>query len=135
VSRENVETVRLLVERWNVGGRVFDDLADIFDPAFELDGPLASVAGEPYQGHTGIEKWTRDIDEQFSEWHIAQEEVREVGNQVISLGAIRALGRASGIVVEFRSGAVVTFGADGRITRIRLYADPDEALKAVGLEE
>jgi ketosteroid isomerase-like protein len=135
VSEENVETVRLLVERRNAGRRVFDDLADIFDPAVEVDGPVASVAGAPYQGHTGIEKWTRDIDEQFSEWHIAQEAVWDVGNQVISLGAIRARGRASGIVVEFRSGAVVTFGADGRITRIRLYADPDEALKAVGLEE
>jgi hypothetical protein len=110
-------------------------MAELFDPELELEGPLASVVGEPYRGYTGIEQWVRDIDEQFSEWRITAEDIREVGNQVISLGSIRGLGRVSGIAVQFPSAAVLTFGSAGRIVRIQLYPGPHEALKAVGLEE
>ena len=136
MSQENIETVAHLIDQWNAGRRNLGDLAGIFDPAIELESPLSSVAGEPYRGRAGIEEWTRDVDEQFSEWRIAMGDVREVGNQVITqAGAIRGRGRASGVTVEFQSSAVVTFGSDRRITRIRLYADADEALKAVGLAE
>jgi hypothetical protein len=61
--------------------------------------------------------------------------VREVGDQVISLAAVKGRGRASGVALQFRPGAIFTFGHGGRITRLRLDADRGEALKAVGPEK
>lgn len=93
------------------------------------------LSGVPYRGHAGIQQWTLDVDEQFAEWRLELEDVREVGDAVIAIGGVHGRGRASGIVVEFSAATIASFGADGRITRVRIYLDVSEALKAVGLEE
>jgi ketosteroid isomerase-like protein len=134
VSQENVEIVRALVERWNRGDRSFAE-SGIFDPAFELESPLSSVSGEPYRGRTGIERWLLDLDEQFATWTLNLEEVREVDDNVLAIGAVLAQGRASGVALEFTAAVVADFDADHRITRARIYLDASEALKAAGLEE
>ena len=104
------------------------------DSAFELDSPFSSVVGEPYRGYAGIEPWARDLDEQFAEWHIGLEEVRQIGHQVITIATVDARGRVSDVTLRFRSASVFDFGSDDRVTRLRIYLDVDEALKAVGLE-
>ena len=116
-------------------GLSFMSFARYFDPAIELESPLSSVVGEPYRGYAGMEQWRRDVDEQFAEWCMSLDDLREVGNQVVAIGTVNGRGRASGIALEFRSAIVVQFGSDHRITRARIYPDVNEALKAVGLEE
>ncbi len=133
MSQENVEVVRALVDHWNAGVRSV--LTEYLDPAVELESPFSSVSGEPYRGHAGIEQWVRDVDEQFAEWQIELDDVREVGNTVIAIGSIRGRGRASGIAIQFSSAFVAHFGSNDRITRARIYPDVNEALEAVGLSE
>lgn len=135
VAQERVARVRALVGRWNSGDHSFEGLPEQVDPAFELEGPLSSVAGEPYRGYAGIDEWARDLDEQFAEWSIGLEDVRQVGDQVIAIATIDARGRASDITLRFRSASVVDFGRDGRILRLHIYQDVDAALKTVGLSE
>jgi len=135
MSQENVELVRKLIGRWNAGDHHPEDLPEYLDPAFELEGPLSSVIGEPYRGYAGVAQWARDLDEQFAEWSIGLDETRTIGNQVIAIATINARGRASDVKLRFCSGSVVDFGSDGRVTRMRIYSNVDEALKAVGLEE
>lgn len=135
MSQENVEVVRALLARWNAGDRTFADLADYFDPAFELVSPFSSFRGESYRGYAGIERWATDIDEQFAEWSISADEMHRVGNSVLALATISARGRASDVPLRFSSGAVFDFRSDHLLTRLRIYADADEALKAVGLAE
>jgi ketosteroid isomerase-like protein len=118
-----VARVHALVGRWNSGDHTFEGLPEQVDPAFELEGPLSSVAGEPYRGYAGIEAWARDLDEQFAEWSIGLEDVRQVGDQVIAIATIDARGRASDITLRFRSASVVDFGRDGRILRLHIYQD------------
>jgi ketosteroid isomerase-like protein len=133
MSQENVEIVRALVDHWNADVRSL--VTEYFDPAVELESPLSSVSGEPYRGHAGIEQWTRDVDEQFAEWQIDLDDVREVGNTVIATARIHGRGRASGIAVDFSPAVVASFGSDDRITRVRIYLDVTEALEAAGLSE
>ncbi len=135
MSQENVELVRALVGLWNAGERSVSALAQYCDAAAELESPLSSVVGEPYRGHIGMERWLVDLDEQFADWRISLEDVRDVGDQVVSIGTVDARGRSSGIPLQFRSATVLDFGANRLITRVRIYADVDEALRAVGLEE
>jgi ketosteroid isomerase-like protein len=133
MSQENVEIVRALVDNWNAGVRSL--VAEYFDPAVEWESPLSSVFGEPYRGHAGIEQWVRDVDEQFAEWQIDLDAVRDVGNTVFATASIQGRGRASGIAFELAPAIVARFGSDGRITRARIYLDVNEALEAVGLSE
>jgi hypothetical protein len=133
MSQHNVEIMHAWVARWNAGER--SGLSEYLDPRAELDSPLSSVAGEPYRGYAGFERWLGDLDEQFAQWRVSLEDVRDVGDLVVAIGKVNARGRSSNIDLEFRTAIVVHFGADDRITRARIYATVDDALKAVGLEQ
>jgi len=134
MSQENVEIVRALFES-SVSELSFSSVSKYFDPLIELESPVSSVVGEPFRGYAGMERWRREVDEQFAEWHMSLDDVRALGNQVIAIGSVNGRGRASGIALAFRSAIVVRFGGDGLITRVRIYPDVNEALKAVGLAE
>jgi ketosteroid isomerase-like protein len=84
VSRDRVELIRAMFETWNTGARGLAVLREYLDPGIELEGPLSSVLGAPYRGYEGIEQWTRDIDEHFSQWSIRPEDVREIGDRVMA---------------------------------------------------
>lgn len=130
-----MEILRALIDHWNAGNRDLTTIAAFIDPAIELESPFSSIAGEAYRGHAGIEQWARDVDEQFAEWSIVPGDMREVDNAVLAISEIHARGRASGILVDFPSAAVASFGSNHLMTRARIYLDVSEALNAVGLEE
>jgi ketosteroid isomerase-like protein len=133
MSRENVEIIRSLIENFNAGDRTVP--AELFDPEFELETPFSSVSGTPYRGHAGIEDWLRELDEQFSEWQNRLDNIRENGDIVIVTGSLHVRGRVSGLEFDQPAAWVGHFRADHRLTRARIYLDPAEALKAVGLGE
>lgn len=135
MSQDRVDIVRALFERWNAGDHGNELFPEYFDPAIELESPLASVVGEPYRGYAGMERWVGDLDEQFTLWSICTDEVREIGNRVLTLTTVRARGRASEVALQFPSAGIIEFADDDRITRIDIYLDVGEALKAAGLSE
>jgi ketosteroid isomerase-like protein len=131
VSQRNVEITRALYEQWNAGDR--RDPAEYCDPDVELESPFSSVAGEPYRGYAGMNQWIRDVDEQFSEWRVQVDDVRAVGDAVMAIGSVHGRGRASGIDVHLPMAWLTDFGADHRITRVRIYLEVAAARAAVGL--
>ena len=133
MAAENVEIIRSVVERFNAGDRTVP--ADLLDPDFELETPFSSVSGAPYRGHSGMGEWLRELDEQFSVWRNRLDEIREVGDIVIVIGSLHVRGRVSGLEFDQPAAWVGHFGANHRLTRARIYLDPAEALKAVGLSE
>ena len=135
MSQDRVDIVRALFERWNAGDHGNELFPEYFDPAIELESPLASVVGEPYRGYAGMERWVGDLDEQFTLWSICTDEVRQIGNRVLTLTTVRARGRASEVALQFPSAGIIEFADDDRITRIDIYLDVGEALKAAGLSE
>jgi hypothetical protein len=114
VSQEDVEMVRTLIDRWNEGERHPSAFREGVDPEVELESPFSSVVGEPYRGYEGLERWLRDNDEQFAEWQITINEVRDVGDQVIVIAAVNARGRASDVALQFPTASVFSFGAADR---------------------
>jgi len=135
VSQKNVETVRAMHALWNAGERGVQDLPRYVHADVELDSPFSSVVGEPYRGYSGIEQWMRDIDEQFAEWSIVPDDLRDIGDRVVSIATVAARARASDFATEFPASCVFDFAPDGRVTRMHIYLDVHEALKAVGLAE
>jgi ketosteroid isomerase-like protein len=135
MSQETVEIMRTLVAQWNAGDRDLSRSGEYLDPSVHLEGPLSSLTAEPYRGHAGIERWMRDLDEQFDVWEIDIDDVHQVGDRVVVAATIAARGRASGTPLEIGSACVVDFGSDQRVTRVRIYPQVREALRAAGLDE
>jgi ketosteroid isomerase-like protein len=132
MSQENAETVGRAIAA--VNARDIDAYLACCTENVELLTPLAAVGGD-YLGPDGIRRFFTDIEDAGPDFRIEVERVQAVGeNNVIVYMRTSATGRTSGIVNGTESTNVYDF-IDGKISRIRIFLDRDEALKAVGLEE
>ncbi len=75
----------------------------------------------------------RDLDDALAEIHIEYSEVRDLGDQIVAIGRVRQRGRASGAETDSPLGTVADVISNGKLTCIRTYLDPKEALEAAGL--
>ena len=129
MSQENVELVEGWIDTWNRGDRSL--------PEGEVDPDLvieSRFRPEPYSGLGGLTQWMREIDEQFQEWHIAVNDWRSAGDTVVALGQLHIRGRGGGVEFDQPAAAVVEVN-NGKLCRLRLFADQAEALEAAGLRE
>jgi ketosteroid isomerase-like protein len=86
-------------------------------------------------GSDGIRRFFTDIEDAGPDFRIEVQRVQAIGDSsAIALVQVRSTGRASGIVTGAETANVYDF-VEGKISRIRIFLDRDEALKAVGLEE
>lgn len=132
MSRENVEVVGRAFEAFNRGGS--KAILPFLDPRVEWhdvpDQPDATV----HYGHEGVLQALEVFLESFDELEVHQEEVKDLGEDVLMLQSTAVRGRGSGAKFTQRIWALWTVGS-GQITRVQFYRDRDEALRAAGLEE
>jgi len=96
---------------------------------------LGSMAGAEYLGADGIKGFFTEIEDIGPDFWIEVQRVQAIGDSTaIACVRVGATGRASGIVTGAESANVYDF-IEGKISRIRIFLDRDEALKAVGLAE
>jgi ketosteroid isomerase-like protein len=128
MSQENVELVKRWIDAWNRGER------SLPENQVHPDAKVVSrFRPEPFRGRDGFEQWIQEIDEQFQEWRIAVDDWRSAGDRV-ALGQLHLRGRTGGVEFDQSAAAVVEV-SDGRLFRLRLFADHAEALEAAGLSE
>jgi ketosteroid isomerase-like protein len=134
VSEENLEVVRLAWEHFKATGEL---PAEVVAPDFIWDMSTFrdAVGGldKQYEGAEGAHRFLREWSEPFDEWQIDVERYHEAGDKVVTVCHQRARSKGSGVPVEMRFALVFTVRT-GLATRMEMYADPTEALKAVGLE-
>ena len=130
MSHENVEIVRRAIAAINA--RDIDAYLACCTENVEL---LLPMAGAEYLGPVGIKRFFTDIEDIGPDFRTEVQRVQPIGDTtVLALLRVRATGRASGIVTAADSANVYDF-IDGKMSRIRIFLDRGEALKAVGLEE
>jgi ketosteroid isomerase-like protein len=144
MSQENVELVLALLGDADVDlvPLVRDDAiwaagskgaASALHPDFEIVGTVIGTE-RPYVGIDGFREFLLDW---LAPWDAYRSEVvrtSDPGDDVVTI--FRIVGRREASTSELESsGAWVWTIRDGKIARIVGYADPDEALKAVGLAE
>jgi ketosteroid isomerase-like protein len=134
VSQENVDVVRrAYVHRQATG----DFLAEGLAPDYVWD--MSHFRGWPeqqtYEGIDEARRFIREWTSAFDDWEIEVEAIYDAGGDKV-VGVLRQRGRSktTGLPVDMPYAQVFTI-RDGKQTRMEMYADPDEALKAVGLEE
>jgi ketosteroid isomerase-like protein len=130
MSEQNVETVRRAIAAINA--RDIDAYLACCTGDVELVLPMV---GSQYSGSDGIRRWFTDIEDIGPDFRIDVQSFRAVGeNKVIVFMRTGATGRASGLVTHHEQANVYEF-AGGKMRRIRIFLDPSDALKAVGLDE
>ena len=133
MSQENVEVVKRTIEAAN--RRDIEAVLEEADPQVEWPHPGFHVAlgGEAtvYRGHEGVRKVLQDL---FDEVEVLVSEIRDFGDRIVVIGALRGRGAESGADVTTPWGAVVDF-KDGKAIRLSDYLNPNEALEAAGLSE
>jgi ketosteroid isomerase-like protein len=130
MSRENVEIVRRAVAAIN--DRDLDGYMSCCGEDIELHTPL--IVGV-YEGRKGIQRYFSDVEDAAPDFRIDINRVEAVGpDQVLAFIRTRGSGRTTGIPLGFEATNVYDL-IDGQITRVRIFLDAREALKAVGLEE
>ena len=135
MSQENLETLKRGIEAYN--RRDAEAVLQDLDPDVEWYPALQVMFGGAatvYRGHAAVREMLREVDEAVAELHVDHSEIRDLGDRILAIGRINTRGKASGAVTASPLAFVADF-ANGKITRIRSYLDPKDALEAVGLSE
>jgi ketosteroid isomerase-like protein len=134
MSQQNVEIVRRGYAYRQERG---DFLTEVLAPDYVWD--MSHFRGWPeqqiYEGVEEARRFIREWTAAFDDWEIELVALHDAGGDKV-VGVLRQRGRSktSGLPVDMLYAQVFTV-RDGMQTRMEMYADPDEALKAVGLAQ
>lgn len=133
MSQENLAVVERSITA--VNERDIDGYLVCCSEDIQLRTPLAAIEGA-YEGQAAIRRFFADIQDTAPDFRVDVERLDPVGpDQVLALLRITASGRASGAPAAAATPTANVYDlADGKITRIRIFVNRDEALKAVGLK-
>jgi ketosteroid isomerase-like protein len=132
MSRENVEIGLAAAEAWNRGDS--EAFVALWDEEAEFYPLRAQLEGESYRGHEGLERFIREMAEDFDNVRFEIDEARDAGEQVVGIGRFWARGRASGVDLNVPLGVLMKV-RQGRIFYTRLFTEPADALEAAGLRD
>ena len=132
MSEENLELARAGFEARNRSD--FDALEGMVTADFEFIPAIAAgVEGGSIRGRDEVRKFFETLDETWESFNVDGDEFREVGNQVLVLGRVRAKGRGSGLELDQPMTNVMWF-RDGKIARMQSFLDHDAAIAAASTE-
>ncbi len=132
MSQENVRLVERAIAA--VNARDISGYLACCTENVKLETPMAAVGGV-FEGIDGIARFFTDIEDAAPDFRIELDRVEAVDDKrVLAFMRTRSTGRASGIRLAAPSTNVYEL-IDGKISRIRIFFDRQEALRAVGLAE
>ena len=130
MSEENVEVVRAGIEAWNAGDR--NRAMSVFDPKIEL---WSTLERKTYRGLDGIVRYTEDVGAVIEGFHFEGTRLIDAnGDRVVGLYRIVGRGAGSGVPVTQEVGGVFQL-RNGKVLKVEIFFDQQEALKAAGLSE
>ena len=132
MSEENVEVVRRAYEAFN--RRDWDAAFRDQAPDVEYTTPPRGPTAGRYRGREEIQGFWAEMLTAFDAASVEPEEFFERGDQVAVVVRTRMRPKGSSAEIERRTGALWKI-RDGTVVSIRIFAKPEEALDAVGLEE
>ena len=132
MSLGNLEVVQALAEAWRVSDR------DAWMAAWDEDAefyPLRSqLEGHGYPGRAGLREFWVAWDHDWEWARFLVDEILDAGDQVVALAHFNALGKVSGVELDYPIGIVLRIQR-GLVVYARFYSDAAEALEAAGLLE
>ena len=133
VSQANVEVVQAAYDSFRETGQFAEQFVTpdfVWDMSKFRDWPEQQV----YEGADGARRFLADWRDAWEDWEIEVDSYHDAGEKVVALLRQRGRSKASGLPVDMRFAQVWTVQG-GKQTRMEMYADPDEAMEAVGLQQ
>ena len=131
MSDANVKLARRSFEAWC--RRDAEWFIENTTPEFEFFAAVMTTvegeAGTVRGGEQGIRQYFEILDEPWESFEVDEDEYREVDDQVVCVGRLRATGRGSGVEFDQPIAMVLWFDGD-KIARAQSFLDVDEALDA-----
>jgi ketosteroid isomerase-like protein len=127
----NAEVVERLINAFSEGD-VDAALAEL-DPEVELVPIRAQLEGTDYRGHEGYRRVLADFEEDWEELRLIPEQLRESGDRVLVTGRMVARGKASGVELDIPLALLYQL-RDRKVVRLESFADPDEGMRAAGID-
>ena len=132
MSQENVEMVRRAWEAFE-SGDIATAYSDVSPDLVTVVCPPLPVAGT-YHGPEGLLQVAIDWAEGFDDLVMTPEEFFDAGDHVVVHTLHKSRGAESGVPVETDIWYIYTFLA-GKMVRVTVFNDRDQALEAAGLSE
>jgi ketosteroid isomerase-like protein len=126
VSQQKFEAVRNIVVALNE--RDVDGYIACCTDDVELVPATAAIAGT-YSGASGIQRFFADLQDTAPDMQVEIERLEVVGGNVLAFERGNASGRASGVGGDLEFTTLYEF-ADGRVRRISVFLDRQEATEA-----
>src|SRR5919204_5299835 len=132
MSQENVEVIRRAVEALN--DRDVNRYLACCTEDVELLPPTSAIEGA-YEGTAGVRRFLADIQAAMPDFRLDIERLESTGpdRMLVSLHATMS-GRTTGIGADFQIANIYKL-AGGKIRRVEVFPDRDQALEAAGLRE
>ena len=134
MSQENVEIVERAVAA--VNDRDIDSYLACCTADVRMENANAPIEGA-YEGADGIRRFFADMLDTAPDFRITIERLESIGtDRVLGFMRLNMSGRTSGIILgsDMPSANLYDF-TDGKIKRVRIFFDRQEALEAAGLSE
>jgi ketosteroid isomerase-like protein len=133
VSEENVNLHRLSVQAFNA--RDIETFVALCDPQIELHSTVTVPGGAVYNGHDGVRRWHRDLEDGWGDdLRIAPEAYFDLGEHTVTHHVLHGRGRESGADVSMPAAHVCRW-RDGRMVYFKGYAHREDALSDLGTSE
>jgi ketosteroid isomerase-like protein len=131
MSAENVDVVRRGYEEFAETGQASEDR---IAPDFVWD--MSTFGNWPeqqrYEGIEGARQFISDWTSAWEDWRLEVLDLVDAGDEVVAILHQSGRSKTTGLPVDMDFAQVWTV-EDGKQTYMRMYADPEEALRAAGL--
>ncbi len=137
MSQRNVEIVREVITLMNHGasGELEPRLFDLFAPEALLDMSRRPLHPDVYRGHTGLRRLHREVPEVWDRFLLAPERIMDAGESVMVIETQAVRRSPRGAELEHRRSAVIWTVRGGRVVRMEMGLEAQEALELVRLRE
>src|SRR5215213_6403183 len=112
--------------------RGVDAAAGLLHPKFELHMETVFLGGKVYKGAKGFARWREEMEELFEKDSFQAQGIRFGGDGFVVLGRLRVKQKESGVEVD-EPIAHYHEQRDGKLARLTMYSDLDDALRAAGI--
>ena len=130
MSSSNVELVRSLTDAWNQSG---DPGLDAYHEDAEFDfGAWGFDFSGSFRGRDVIDRMVGEVKETWEEIKVEPGDLIDAGDKVVLSGRFSLRQRGTGLLVR-DSGSLVYSLIEGKIARVELYRDHQQALEAAGM--
>jgi len=131
MSSANVQLVREGYESFDATGRFAAQFA-VADFTWDMSKFSGWPEQQVYEGVDGAERFLREWIAAWEDWRLELESLHDAGEKVVAVVRQQGRSRATGMRVDMSFAQVWTIEG-GKMTRMEMYANAGEALRAVGL--